>query len=145
VEVSKPGWMGHWVAWAGGGQPCPWQGGWNCMSFKVPSNSTHSMKFPFLIVNFLCSSLHLLPVLVLFWHEIISFFRCCLLSGQRRDSLLLCFMLTMCWECAPLTWQRHRMAWSNPTLGSHFLLCYWTLYKVLRFSEARSRANAIFY
>jgi len=23
---SRPGWMGPWAAWAGGGQPCPWKG-----------------------------------------------------------------------------------------------------------------------
>jgi len=29
----RPGWMGPWAAWAGGGQPCPWHGvgtGWPC-------------------------------------------------------------------------------------------------------------------
>ena len=26
---SRPGWIGLWAAWAGGGQPCPWEGlGW---------------------------------------------------------------------------------------------------------------------
>ena len=25
-RCSRPGWMGPWAAWAGGGQPCPWQG-----------------------------------------------------------------------------------------------------------------------
>lgn len=25
-RCSRPGWMGPWAAWDGGGQPCPWQG-----------------------------------------------------------------------------------------------------------------------
>ena len=35
--------MGLWVTWSSGRCPCPWQGGWNEMIFKAPSNSNHSM------------------------------------------------------------------------------------------------------
>ena len=39
----RPGWMGLWAAWAGGRCPCPGQGCWNEMIFKVPSNPNHSV------------------------------------------------------------------------------------------------------
>ena len=35
--------MGLWATWSGGRCPCPWQGGWNQMIFKIPSNRNHSM------------------------------------------------------------------------------------------------------
>ena len=42
LEVSKPGWMGPWAAWAGGdSQPTAW--GWNWMVFKVPPNLSYFM------------------------------------------------------------------------------------------------------
>ena len=39
---SRPGWMGPWVTWSSGRCPCPWQRGWNCVIFEVPSNLSHS-------------------------------------------------------------------------------------------------------
>ena len=41
-QCSRPGWTGLWATWSGGRCPCPWQGGWIQMIFKVPSNPTHS-------------------------------------------------------------------------------------------------------
>ena len=35
---SRPGWMGPWTAWAGKWHLCPWQGSWNWVGFKIPSN-----------------------------------------------------------------------------------------------------------
>ena len=42
-ECSRPGWMRLWATWSSGRCPCPWQGRWNWMIFKVPSNPNHSM------------------------------------------------------------------------------------------------------
>jgi len=33
----------HGATWSGGRCPCPWQGGWNTMIFKVPYNPDHPM------------------------------------------------------------------------------------------------------
>ena len=46
-QCSRPGWMELWATRAGGRCPCWWQGGWNQMIFKVPSNPNHSMNFKF--------------------------------------------------------------------------------------------------
>ena len=35
--------MGLWATWSSGRCPCPWQGGWSEMIFKVPSNPAHSV------------------------------------------------------------------------------------------------------
>jgi len=43
-QCSRPGWTGLWATWAGGRCPCPWQGGWNEMIFKVPFNPNHSIS-----------------------------------------------------------------------------------------------------
>jgi len=43
AAALRPGWMGLWATWSSGGCPCSWQGGWNQMIFKVPSNPYHSM------------------------------------------------------------------------------------------------------
>ena len=41
-RCSRLGWMRPWAAWAGDGQPWPWQGsGW--VGFGVPSNASHSV------------------------------------------------------------------------------------------------------
>ena len=40
---SRPGWMELWATWSSGRCPCSWQGGWNQMIFKVPSNPNHSI------------------------------------------------------------------------------------------------------
>ena len=37
--VSRKG--APWAAWSSGRCPCPWQGGWNEMIFKVPSSPSH--------------------------------------------------------------------------------------------------------
>jgi len=37
------GWIGLWATWSSGRCPCSWQGVWNQMIFKVPSNYYHSM------------------------------------------------------------------------------------------------------
>ena len=42
-QCSRPGWMELWATWSHGRCPCAWQGGWNQMIFKVPSNTNHSM------------------------------------------------------------------------------------------------------
>ena len=42
-QCSRPGWMGLWATWSSGRCPCPWQGAWNEMIFKVSSNPNHSM------------------------------------------------------------------------------------------------------
>jgi len=42
-QCSRPGWSGLWAAWSGGRCPCPWQGAWDYMTFKTPSNAHHSM------------------------------------------------------------------------------------------------------
>jgi len=42
-KCSRPGWMELWAAWSGGRCPCSWQGGWNQMIFKVPSNLNRSV------------------------------------------------------------------------------------------------------
>ena len=42
-QCSRPGWMELWATWSGGRCPFSWQGGWNPMIFKVPSNPCHSM------------------------------------------------------------------------------------------------------
>ena len=42
-QCSRPGWMGLWTTWSSGRCPCPWQGGWNMLIFKVPFNPNHSM------------------------------------------------------------------------------------------------------
>jgi len=39
----RPAWMELWATWCSGRCPCSWQGGWNQMIFKVPSNPYHSM------------------------------------------------------------------------------------------------------
>jgi len=43
LKCSRPGWMGLRATWSSGKCPCSWQGGWNQMIFKVPSNPNHSM------------------------------------------------------------------------------------------------------
>ena len=43
LAVLRPGWMELWATWSSGRCPCSWQGGWNQMIFKVPSNPYHSM------------------------------------------------------------------------------------------------------
>ena len=43
LEVLKARLDGALGSWTGGGQPCPWQGGWNWVIFKVPSNPCHSV------------------------------------------------------------------------------------------------------
>ena len=40
--------MGLWANWSSGRCPCPWQGGWNEMIFKAPSNPNGSMILRFL-------------------------------------------------------------------------------------------------
>jgi len=50
-QVSRPGWMELWAPWCGGRCPCWWQGGWNQMIFKVPSNPDHSMILWWLQAN----------------------------------------------------------------------------------------------
>ena len=42
-KCPRPGWMELWATWSGGRCPCPWQGGWIQMIFKVPSNPNHLM------------------------------------------------------------------------------------------------------
>ena len=42
-ECSRPDWMGLGATWSGGRRPCPWQGGWNWVIWKVTSNPNHSM------------------------------------------------------------------------------------------------------
>jgi len=39
-SLERPGWMGLWATWSSGRCPCPWQGGWNYMIYKVSSNQT---------------------------------------------------------------------------------------------------------
>jgi len=53
-QCSRPGWMGLWATWSSGRCPCWWQGGWNQMMFKIPSNPNHSMIlwFFFVLENF---------------------------------------------------------------------------------------------
>ena len=41
-----------WATWSSGRCPCSWQGGWNEMIFKVPSNPYHSMILWFYIANY---------------------------------------------------------------------------------------------
>ena len=41
-KCSRPVWMELCATWSSGRCPCSWQGGWNQMIFKVPSNSNHS-------------------------------------------------------------------------------------------------------
>lgn len=43
LEVSRPGCVWLWTMWASEKCPCLWQGVWDNMIFKVPSNSRHSM------------------------------------------------------------------------------------------------------
>ena len=45
---SRPGWVGFWATWSSGKCPCPWQGGWNEMTCKVPSNSNHPLILRYL-------------------------------------------------------------------------------------------------
>lgn len=49
LKCSKPGRMGLWATWSNGGHPCSWQGVWNQMIFKVPSNLRLSMILWFVI------------------------------------------------------------------------------------------------
>jgi len=42
-KCSRPGWMELWATWSSGICPCSWQGDWNQMIFKVPSNPYHYM------------------------------------------------------------------------------------------------------
>lgn len=42
-RCSRQGWMGPWIAWAGGEQPCPLQGVGTWVSFKVSSNPSSSL------------------------------------------------------------------------------------------------------
>ena len=46
-QGSRSGWTGLWATWSTGNCPCPWQGGWNLMIYKVPSNPNHSMILRF--------------------------------------------------------------------------------------------------
>jgi len=39
------------ATWSGGQCSCSWQGGWNQMIFKVPSNPNHSMILGFYSLN----------------------------------------------------------------------------------------------
>lgn len=41
LEVLKPGLMKPWAVWSDEWQPCPWQGDWNWVALKVPSNPNH--------------------------------------------------------------------------------------------------------
>ena len=47
-KCSRPGWMRLWATWSGGSCPCPWQGGWNEIIFKVPSKPNNSVFLWFL-------------------------------------------------------------------------------------------------
>lgn len=40
-KYSRAGWMGIGATWSG--EMCSWQGGWNSMIFKIPSNTNYSM------------------------------------------------------------------------------------------------------
>lgn len=42
-KCSRPDWIGLWETWSGARCPCPWQAGWDKMTFQVPSNLSHSM------------------------------------------------------------------------------------------------------
>ena len=42
LACPRPGWTGLWAAWSGGRCPCPRQGGWNRMIYKVPPNPNRS-------------------------------------------------------------------------------------------------------
>ena len=44
--------MELWATWSSGRCPCSWQGGWNQMIFKVPSNPNHSMILWFYVFGF---------------------------------------------------------------------------------------------
>ena len=48
-QCSRTGWMGLGAVWCSGGCPCWWQGGWNQMIFKVPSNPYRSVFLWFLL------------------------------------------------------------------------------------------------
>ena len=50
-----------WATWSGGRCPCLWQGGWNLMIFKVPSNPYHSMILWSLLLSLLALVFTLLP------------------------------------------------------------------------------------
>ena len=90
---SRPGWMELWATWSSGSCPCSWQGGWNQMIFKVPSNPNHSTIPWFTSLVSLCEGFELLLVAKispqirtvrlrtrLFSHEV-SFSRILLLLG----------------------------------------------------------------
>ena len=46
-QCSRPGWMELWATWSSGRCPCSWQGCWNQMILKVPSNPYLSMNLWF--------------------------------------------------------------------------------------------------
>jgi len=43
LEVFKASWIDLRATWSSGRCPCSWQGGWNQMILKIPSNPYHSM------------------------------------------------------------------------------------------------------
>lgn len=43
LKHSRPGWMELWSAWSIAKCPCPWQGVWKRMIFKVSSNAEYSL------------------------------------------------------------------------------------------------------
>ena len=43
-RCSRPAWTGLWATWSSGRCPCPWQGGWKKIIFKIPSNSNLSVS-----------------------------------------------------------------------------------------------------
>lgn len=42
-KCLRLGWMGPWAPWSNEWYPCTWQGDWNWMAFKVPSNLSRSI------------------------------------------------------------------------------------------------------
>ena len=66
-KCSRPGWMGPWAAWSSGRCPCPWQGNWNKMLFKVSSSPNHSKILWFCDYNSVLKS-HKIPSSVLRHH-----------------------------------------------------------------------------
>ena len=85
-QGSRPGWMELWAPWAGGRSPCSWQGGWNQMSFKVPSNPNHS---------------------VIRWLKVLKYI-CCNRADASGEASFACFHVSMnnLWfECCRGRWQ----------------------------------------
>jgi len=42
-KCSRPGCTNLWATWSGRRRPCPWQGDWNWVIYKVPSNPNRSV------------------------------------------------------------------------------------------------------